>query len=112
MVKEEEEIEQESRTIKLKENRKRMVNEEEEIDEEADTTKGKKKQKTKEEMEAEALPLAVRTSVQTLKRTMYIGAHVSGAGGSFFKYIPIHPCLPMHLESTRVLNGVMKFSAR
>ena len=40
-----------------------------------------KKRKTKEEKEAELRPLAPRTDVSTLKRKMYIGAHISGAGG-------------------------------
>lgn len=40
-----------------------------------------KKRKTKEEKEAELVPLASRTDVSTLKRKMYIGAHISGAGG-------------------------------
>jgi AP endonuclease-1 len=40
-----------------------------------------KKRKTKEEKESEEMPLAVRTPIETLKRAMYIGAHVSGAGG-------------------------------
>ncbi|KAI9739901.1 MAG: hypothetical protein M1818_004957 [Claussenomyces sp. TS43310] len=43
--------------------------------------KAKKPRKTKEEKEAEAMPLAARTAVQGLKRAMYIGAHVSAAGG-------------------------------
>ncbi|CAM6109391.1 unnamed protein product [Calypogeia fissa] len=55
--------------------------EDEEIEDGADTPKAKTKRKTKEEKEAEAMPLAARTSVETLKRAMYIGAHVSGAGG-------------------------------
>lgn len=42
---------------------------------------GPKKRKTKQEKEAEAMPLAGRTAVSSLKRAMYIGAHVSGAGG-------------------------------
>lgn len=42
-----------------------------------------KKRKTKEEKEAEAMPLAARTAVSSLKKAMYIGAHVSGAGGAF-----------------------------
>ena len=42
-----------------------------------------KKRKTKEEKEAESIPLATRTSIELLKKGMYIGAHVSGAGGAF-----------------------------
>lgn len=37
--------------------------------------------KTKAEKEAEAMPFAPRTAIQGLKRAMYIGAHVSAAGG-------------------------------
>jgi AP endonuclease-1 len=55
-------------------------------EEEADDTKTKKKRKTKEEKEAEAMPLAARTVTGTLKKAMYIGAHVSGAGGKLFRY--------------------------
>ncbi|ROV91282.1 hypothetical protein VSDG_07779 [Cytospora chrysosperma] len=40
-----------------------------------------KKRKTKKEQEDEAMPLAERTVVSSLKKAMYIGAHVSGAGG-------------------------------
>lgn len=40
-----------------------------------------KKRKTKKEKEDEAMPLAERTVVSSLKKAMYIGAHVSGAGG-------------------------------
>ncbi|RFU31316.1 hypothetical protein B7463_g5032, partial [Scytalidium lignicola] len=43
--------------------------------------KPKKKRKTKEEKEAEAMPLAVRTLIKSLKKPMYIGAHISAAGG-------------------------------
>lgn len=52
-------------------------------DDDADETKAPKKRKTKskEEKEAEAMPLAARTLVGSLKKAMYIGAHVSGAGG-------------------------------
>jgi AP endonuclease 1 len=43
--------------------------------------KPKKKRKTKEEKAAEAMPLAARTAIASLGKPMYIGAHVSGAGG-------------------------------
>lgn len=56
---------------------------EDDDDEDADDKKVKKKRKTKEEKEAEAMPLAARTAIGTLKRAMFIGAHVSGAGGMF-----------------------------
>jgi AP endonuclease-1 len=52
-----------------------------EIEEVSETEDKKvKKQKTKE---SESLPLATRTPIQALKRAMYIGAHVSGAGGKY-----------------------------
>lgn len=40
-----------------------------------------KKRKTKAEKEDEKMPLAARTVISSMKRAMYIGAHVSGAGG-------------------------------
>lgn len=40
-----------------------------------------KKQKTDEDQGP--MPLAVRTSISALKKAMYIGAHVSAAGGTF-----------------------------
>jgi AP endonuclease-1 len=43
--------------------------------------KVQRKRKTKEEKEAEAMPLAARTAVNTLKKAMYLGAHISAAGG-------------------------------
>ena len=46
---------------------------------EEDKPKEKKKRKTKEQKEAEAMPIAVRTKGHRL----FIGAHVSSAGGSY-----------------------------
>ncbi|KFH42667.1 DNA-like protein [Hapsidospora chrysogenum ATCC 11550] len=40
-----------------------------------------KKRKTKKEKEEEAMPLAARSAITALKKAMYIGAHVSAAGG-------------------------------
>lgn len=40
-----------------------------------------KKRKTKAAKEDEKMPLAARTVIASMKRAMYIGAHVSGAGG-------------------------------
>lgn len=40
-----------------------------------------KKRKTKAGKEDENMPLAARTAISSLKKAMYIGAHVSGAGG-------------------------------
>lgn len=48
--------------------------------------KVKKKRKTKEEKEAEAMPLAARTAGHKL----FIGAHVSSAGGQSIASIGIH----------------------
>ncbi|RYP22296.1 hypothetical protein DL767_009084 [Monosporascus sp. MG133] len=43
--------------------------------------KPKKKRKSAKEKAEEAIPLAKRTAVSSLKKSMYIGAHVSSAGG-------------------------------
>lgn len=40
-----------------------------------------KKRKTAKVKEEDAMPLAERTAVSSLGKAMYIGAHVSGAGG-------------------------------
>jgi len=49
---------------------------------EDDETKPKKKRRTKAEKEAEeAMTLAARTATTALKRAMFVGAHVSAAGG-------------------------------
>jgi len=62
---------------------KRKVKEEEgDVVEEEGETKVTKKRKTKEEKEKEAMPLAARTVVAGLKRKMFIGAHISAAGGT------------------------------
>ncbi len=42
-----------------------------------------KKRKSKGGKEEDKMPLAERTAVGSLKKAMYIGAHVSGAGGEF-----------------------------
>lgn len=64
----------------------------EEADEEEEKAKPTpKKRKTKKEKEDEAMPLAKRTVVSTLKRPMYIGAHVSGAGGKTHMHPPPTP---------------------
>lgn len=46
-----------------------------------------KKRKTKEEKNNDAMPLAARTSIASLKHAMHIGAHVSAAGGEWFPRI-------------------------
>jgi AP endonuclease-1 len=51
--------------------------------EDADEDKSKKKRRTKEEKETEMMPLATRSTVGNLKRALYIGAHVSAAGGMY-----------------------------
>jgi AP endonuclease 1 len=68
---------------RLRAKAKRKAEVHEEVDQEVEGKKVKKKRKTKEK-EVEAMPLAPRTSIQTLKRAIYIGAHVSGAGGKYF----------------------------
>jgi AP endonuclease-1 len=55
----------------------------EDNDDDTEEKKAPKKRKTKEEKEAEAMPLAARALIGSLKQAMYIGAHVSGAGGKF-----------------------------
>jgi hypothetical protein len=54
-----------------------------------DSVESPKRAKTKrkaeiDEKETEAMPFAARTPIQSLKRAIYIGAHVSGAGGKCF----------------------------
>lgn len=49
--------------------------------EEAEDEPTAKKRKTKKDKVDEMPPLAARTAVSSLKKAMYIGAHVSGAGG-------------------------------
>lgn len=62
---------------------KRKIEIESDRDEEqaATETKAPKKRKTREEKEAASMPLASRTALPALTKSMYIGAHVSGAGG-------------------------------
>lgn len=76
-------LEEEANSKLKKTPAKRKVKAEDDEDEEADKGKAKKKRKTKEEKEAEAMPLAARTVISTLKKSMHIGAHVSGAGGIY-----------------------------
>ncbi|KAF7535454.1 hypothetical protein G7Z17_g13200 [Cylindrodendrum hubeiense] len=59
---------------------KRKAEPEPEPKESAPATKTVKKRKTKAKDE-DAMPLADRTAVPSLKKAMYIGAHVSAAGG-------------------------------
>lgn len=59
----------------------------------------KKKRKTKEEKEAEAMPLAARTAGHKL----YIGAHVSSAGGEF---------RPIQLHSVVIHSTQSRFNAK
>lgn len=64
---------------------KRKIKDEDEDEEEKiiekPAEKAVKKRKTKEEAENEAMPIAARTAVATMMRKMYIGAHISAAGG-------------------------------
>ncbi|KFX91850.1 hypothetical protein O988_07555 [Pseudogymnoascus sp. VKM F-3808] len=65
---------------------KRKIKDEEEDSSDEKTTakpakKPVKKRKTKEETENDAMPVAARSAVAALKRKMYIGAHISAAGG-------------------------------
>jgi hypothetical protein len=100
---------------------KRKVEIDEEVDQEADDRK-RVKRKRKTEKEAEAMPLAARTSIQTLKKAMYIGAHISGAGcknshtrteciallpsnsSSVFKFTPVLTILSLFPTNTNLLH--------
>jgi AP endonuclease-1 len=55
----------------------------EEEDEVREVVKPAKKRKTKAKEEENGMPLAERTAVASLKKAMYIGAHVSAAGGQY-----------------------------
>ncbi|KND90396.1 DNA-(apurinic or apyrimidinic site) lyase 1 [Tolypocladium ophioglossoides CBS 100239] len=48
-----------------------------------EASKAPKKRKTQAGKDAASMPLAERTAVSSLKKAMYIGAHVSAAGGTF-----------------------------
>lgn len=72
--------------------KRKIKDEDSDVDEkivEKPAKKPVKKRKTKEETENDAMPAAARTAVATLKRKMYIGAHISAAGGK-----PPTPPLP------------------
>ena len=58
----------------------------------------KKKRKTKEEKEAEAMPLAART----IGHKLFIGAHVSSAGGQYFFRIQLYRIDSMHTSPAPV----------
>ena len=73
-----------------------IENREEALEEEGEKPK-KRHRKTKEEKEAEMVPLAART--QNLK--MFIGAHVSGAGGAFLSCLFLHTDLMFTLRCTQ-----------
>jgi len=62
-------------------NTKRKAKVEDPPNEDRENKKVTKKRKTKEDKDAESMPLATRTPVSALKKAMYIGAHVSAAGG-------------------------------
>ena len=61
----------------------KAVAEEEEEEETpvVDEAKPKKKRKTAKDKVDDATPLVKRTEISSLKKSMYIGAHVSAAGG-------------------------------
>lgn len=61
---------------------KRKLDSAEENGAESTATKGAaKKRKTGKTKEEDAMPIAERTAISALKKPMYIGAHVSAAGG-------------------------------
>jgi AP endonuclease-1 len=74
-------VKQESKPKKASAKRKAKTEEDDNGEEKEAVTK--KKRKTKEEKEAENMPLATRTSIVTLEMSMHIGAHVSGAKGTW-----------------------------
>ncbi|KAI9658697.1 MAG: hypothetical protein M1821_002257 [Bathelium mastoideum] len=78
--------------------------EESDVDEEGTTVqKVTKKRKTKEEKEAEAMPLIART----LGQKMFVGAHVSSAGGTFcLDTYDIYSFRLVDILSTKSLPGV------
>lgn len=75
--------------------KRKIKDEDEDVEEEKIVEKPAKKvvkkRKTKEEAENDAMPVAARTAVATLKKKMYIGAHISAAGGK-----PCPPPSPLH----------------
>lgn len=90
MIKAEDEVEDEKKPIAKtkKAPAKRKVKEEDEDEDEGDekahavaAPKVVKKRRTTTKKEDDATPLAERTDVPLLKKAMYIGAHVSAAGG-------------------------------
>ncbi|KFY93382.1 hypothetical protein V500_03731, partial [Pseudogymnoascus sp. VKM F-4518 (FW-2643)] len=63
--------------------KRKIKDEDSDVDEkivEKPAKKPVKKRKTKEDTENDAMPVAACTAVATLKRKMYIGAHISAAG--------------------------------
>lgn len=53
---------------------------------EPDSAKAAKKTKKKGKADDDGMVLAERTAVSSLKKAMYIGAHVSAAGGNIISY--------------------------
>lgn len=72
---------------------------------EAAPAKPAKKRKTTKAKDEDAMPLADRTAVSSLKKGMYIGAHVSAAGGTF-RSPPNTPMAASLLTVTGVQNSV------
>jgi len=80
---------EDSKPAPKKQPRKKAVKQEateEDGDNTATAKPAKKKRKTKEEKEAEAMPLAART----IGHKLFIGAHVSSAGGQYFFRIQLN----------------------
>lgn len=80
----ESEVKEDLKTAPKKRSRKKAAVKEEATEVDGDNTAtianpAKKKRKTKEEKEAEAMPLAART----IGHKLFIGAHVSSAGGQY-----------------------------
>lgn len=70
--------------------RKAVVEDDDEevVKAEKDSKPAKKSRTAKTKIE-DIMPLAKRTAVSSLKQAMYIGAHVSGAGGKGYLYLPL-----------------------
>ena len=102
-ISDEEEVEAEEpedlKSAPKKQPRKKAVKQEateEDEDNTATAKPAKKKRKTKEEKEAEAMPLAART----IGYKLFIGAHVSSAGGQYFFRTQLYSIDSIHHSPT------------
>ena len=101
-VKEEGDAELESKVTKAVEKKRKTAKDEEVVPPDDKSDKPKKRRKTKEDKEAEAMPLAART--QGLR--MHIGAHVSSAKGwSIARSTPMWSAATGHIAETCMERG-------